>query len=109
MKLRATYFLATVILLVAVTTASAQLNIAASKALLQRIVPSHAAEFVIESLPQQNSKDVFEIESRNNKIELRGNDGVAVASALYFYLNEYCHAQITWNGTNLNLPKILPV
>jgi len=109
MKLRATYFLATVILLVAVTTASAQLNIAASKALLQRIVPDHAMQFSIESLSQQNSKDVFEIESRNNKIVLRGNDGVAVASALYFYLNEYCHAQITWNGTNLNLPKILPV
>ncbi|MGG9963214.1 alpha-N-acetylglucosaminidase [Ferruginibacter sp. SUN106] len=86
----------------------AQLNIAASKSLLQRTVPDHAAQFVIESLPQQNSKDVFEIESRNNKIVLRGNDGVAIASALYFYLNEYCHAQITWNGTNLNLPKTLP-
>ena len=89
--------------------AAAQLNIAAAKALLQRTVPKHAAQFVIESLPAQNNKDVFEIESRNNKIVLRGNNGVAVASALYFYLNEYCHAQITWNGSNLNLPKTLPV
>ena len=86
----------------------AQLNIVASKALLQRIVPNHAAQFVVEGLSRQNNKDVFEIESRSNKIVLRGNNGVAVASALYFYLNEYCHAQITWNGTNLNLPKTLP-
>jgi alpha-N-acetylglucosaminidase len=39
---------------------------------------------------------------------LRGTTGVAVASALYFYLNEFCHAQITWNGINLKLPAVLP-
>jgi alpha-N-acetylglucosaminidase len=99
----------TVIVLLIANTVNAQLDIAASKALLQRTVLNHAVQFLIEPLPQQNNKDVFEIESRNNKIILRGNDGVAVASALYFYLNEYCHAQITWNGSNLNLPKILPV
>ena len=87
----------------------AQLNIEASRALLKRTIPNHAAQFLIESIPQQNGKDVFEIETRNGKIALRGNNGVAVASALYFYLDEYCHAQITWNGTHLNLPKILPL
>ena len=85
-----------------------QLNIAASKALLQRIVPNHASQFVIEATQPNGGKDVFEIESRNNKIVLKGNNGVAIASALYHYLDNYCHAQITWNGTNLNLPKVLP-
>jgi len=102
------YFFRTIFLLLVSNAANAQLNLAASKALLQRTVPNHAKQFVIEPLQQQNSKDVFEIETRNNKIVLRGNDGVAVASALYFYLNEYCHAQITWNGSNVHLPKILP-
>ena len=88
---------------------TAQADIAASKALLQRTVPNQAAQFLIEPMLQQNNKDVFEIESRNNKIVLRGNNGVAIASALYYYLNVYCHAQITWNGVNVNLPKILPV
>ena len=86
----------------------AQLNVQASYALIKRIIPQQAASFIIEPLQQQNGKDVFEIESQNNKIILRGNNGVAVASALYYYLNEYCHCQITWNGTNLNLPKQLP-
>jgi alpha-N-acetylglucosaminidase len=27
---------------------------------------------------------------------------------LYYYLNEFCHAQITWSGTNLKLPAVLP-
>lgn len=86
----------------------AQLNVAASKTLLQRIVPAHASQFSIEQIKSTNGKDVFEIESRNNKIALKGNNGIAIASALYYYLNNYCHAQITWNGTNLKLPKILP-
>jgi alpha-N-acetylglucosaminidase len=108
MKLRDRFIIGTAILLLTANFINAQLDIAASKALLQRTIPKHASLFLIESLPQQNNKDVFEIESRKNKIILRGNNGVAIASALYFYLNEYCHAQITWNGTNLHLPTILP-
>jgi alpha-N-acetylglucosaminidase len=85
----------------------AQLNIQASKALLQRVVPRHASQFSIEPLKAVN-KDTFEIASKNNTIVLKGNTGVAIASALYYYLDHYCHAQITWNGTNLSLPAVLP-
>jgi alpha-N-acetylglucosaminidase len=101
------YFLISALALVTTAT-NAQLNIAASNTLLQRIVPAHAFQFTIEPLKNVSDKDVFEIENLNHKIVLRGNNGVAVASALYYYLKEYCHAQITWNGTNLNLPKTLP-
>lgn len=86
----------------------AQIDVPASKALLKRVIPNHTSQFVIENMKSNEGKDVFEIETRNNKIVLRGNTGVAVASALYFYLNEFCHAQITWNGTNLKLPQTLP-
>lgn len=78
-----------------------------SKALLERVVPKHAAQFSIELLPAADSS-AFEIESRGKKIVLRGSNGVAIASALYHYLQEYCHCQITWNGTNLSLPARLP-
>ena len=79
----------------------------ASYALIHRILPDHATSFIIESLPSA-AKDSFELESRGNKIILRGNNGVAVASALYYYLKNFCHCQITWNGTNLRLPTPLP-
>jgi alpha-N-acetylglucosaminidase len=88
--------------------AYAQLNTSTSKALLQRIVPKHASQFTIEAIQSATGKDYFEIESRNKKIVLLGTSGVAIASALYHYLNEVCHAQITWNGENLKLPAILP-
>src|SRR5574338_985340 len=83
-------------------TTYAQFDIA-SKTLLQRVVPAHASQFNIEPIKPINNKDVFEIESHNNKIVLRGNNGVAIASALYYYLNRFCYAQITWNGINMKL------
>ena len=85
-----------------------QLSLKASQALIRRIVPRQASQFAIQQIPAEKNRDVFEIETKNNQIILRGNNGVSVASALYYYLNEYCHAQITWNGTNLRLPARLP-
>ncbi|GAT64015.1 alpha-N-acetylglucosaminidase [Paludibacter jiangxiensis] len=87
---------------------AAGLSVDASRALIKRIVPAHADKFIVEPLTDNNGKDGFELSSRGNKIVLAGNDGVAVASALYYYLNEYCHCQITWNGVNMNLPAQLP-
>jgi len=91
-----------------VVSADAQVNKEASYALVKRVIPQRAASFVVEEL-RTNGKDAFEIESRGGKIILRGNNGVAVASALYYYLNQYCHCQVTWNGVNLKMPKKLPV
>lgn len=53
-------------------------------------------------------KIVLKLNSKGNKIILRGNNGVSVASALYHYLKYYCNAHISWNGDNLNLPSRLP-
>ncbi|MET1056992.1 MAG: alpha-N-acetylglucosaminidase, partial [Pedobacter sp.] len=87
----------------------AQFKTATSYALIKRVIPARASSFIVEELPAAAAKDVFEVESSKGKIILRGNNGVAVASALYHYLTEYAHCQITWNGTNLNIPAVLPV
>ncbi|WP_442588152.1 alpha-N-acetylglucosaminidase [Pedobacter sp. AW31-3R] len=87
----------------------AQDQVASSYALIKRVIPARASSFIVEELPSTEPQDVFEVESSKGKIVLRGNNGVAVASALYHYLTEYAHCQITWNGTNLNIPKVLPL
>lgn len=84
-----------------------QLDKKSAEDLIKRIVPQYARNFLVEPLPS-TSADVFEIESKGNNIVLRGNNGVSVASALYYYIKEYANGQITWNGTNLNLPDPLP-
>lgn len=95
--------------LLATLKASGQVNQAESYALISRVIPKQSTHFKIEEIPAVNGKDVFEVESVKSKIVLRGNNGVAIASALYHYLTVYCHCQITWNGTNLNLPVHLPL
>ncbi|WP_344979945.1 alpha-N-acetylglucosaminidase [Compostibacter hankyongensis] len=86
----------------------AGLNEDAAKALIRRVVPEAADRFEVAEIPQENGKDVFEVESSGGRIILRGSSGVSVASALHYYLKEYCHCSITWNGTNLQLPDPLP-
>ena len=83
---------------------------AAARVLVGRVLPATAADQIIcRSIPRENSKDVFEIESSGGKIVLRGNNGVSIASALNWYLKYFCHCQVSWCGDQLNLPKPLPV
>lgn len=63
----------------------AQVNKPASFAFIERSIPGKATSFLIEELPQQQGKDVFEIDNKNGKIVLRGNNGIAIASALNYY------------------------
>ena len=58
----------------------------AASSLIQRVVPSRAGEFVVEQIPGEAGHDVFEVESRGARVVLRGSSGVAVASALNWYL-----------------------
>lgn len=82
----------------------------AVQGLIQRIIPDHADQFIIEFIAKgDDDKDIFEIESKEGRIILRGNNGVSVASALNYYLKNYTHSSITWNGTNLNLTGPLPL
>ena len=88
---------------------NAQVDQKASIAFIERIIPGKSSSFIIEAIPQQNGKDVFELDSRDGKIVLRGNNGLSIASALNYYLKNYCFCDIGWNGTNLKLPATLPM
>jgi alpha-N-acetylglucosaminidase len=82
---------------------------AAARALIHRLLPAQADRFAVETIPADNGHDVFEIETRGKKVVLRGNNGVAIASALNQYLKEFCHCDISWDcGDQLNVPKPLP-
>ena len=77
--------------------------------LIKRIVPTVAEHFVVEFIQKEGEKDVYEVESKGDKIILRGNNGVSVASALNHYLKYYTNSSITWNGSNINVAYPLPV
>ncbi|MFA5262773.1 MAG: alpha-N-acetylglucosaminidase [Opitutaceae bacterium] len=81
-----------------------------ARSLAQRTVPALASELEFELIPSAEGSDVFEIESLGGKIVLRGNNGVAMASALNRYLEEFGHCDISWGcGNQLVLPNPAPV
>ncbi|MCY3022435.1 MAG: alpha-N-acetylglucosaminidase C-terminal domain-containing protein [Planctomycetota bacterium] len=81
----------------------------AARGLIQRLVPEKAALFVLESIPQENGRDVFEIESRDGKVVIRGSSGVSIASGWNWYLKYYCRCHVSLWGNQLRLPDPLPV
>lgn len=88
----------------------------AIKGLVGRILgKEYIDKFMYEVIPDSNGYDVFQVDNINatNKPVLRGNNGVALASALNYYLKYYCSCSISWgrNGTGdqLKLPTHLPL
>jgi alpha-N-acetylglucosaminidase len=81
----------------------------AARRLVQRFVGNRADQFVFEAIPQEDSRDVFELESRDGKMVVRGSTGVAMASGWNWYLKHYCHCHVSLWGNNLALPNPLPV
>ena len=80
----------------------------AATALVHRIIPGKSSRFVCETMPPEGGRDVFEIESREGKVVLRGNNGGSVGSALNWYLKYYCHRDVSGCAGQLELPDPLP-
>ncbi len=83
-------------------------ELTASAAFLRRVLGDKAKDFSVSIIPPADTSDVFELESRKGRIILKGNNTVSIAGALKYYLTNYAHCQITWNGSNLKLPAVLP-
>jgi alpha-N-acetylglucosaminidase len=89
--------------------AAAADELAAAKALIARVVPGQAASFVVERIPSAAGRDVFEIESRGGRIVLRGSSGVAIASALNRYLEEFAGVNVSNPLTPIHLRRVVHV
>lgn len=90
------------------TALHAELDREAARGLLERVLPGHHAQFEIAELETGDGRDAYEIANGEGTIILRGTNGVAIGSALYRYLRDYTGSDISWNGTNLDLPDTLP-
>jgi alpha-N-acetylglucosaminidase len=68
-----------------------------SEALIQRVLSGKANSFVIEQIPSENGKDVFEIgTAENGKILLCGNSELSVAMAFNLYLRDIAKVSYDW-------------
>jgi len=87
---------------------AADADIEAARALLGRILPAAGDAFQFEKIAADEGRDVFELESKDLRIVVRGNNGVAMATGLNWYLKHYAHCHVSWYGNQLNLPAPLP-
>jgi alpha-N-acetylglucosaminidase len=81
---------------------------ASARALAARVLPGRAGSFAFERIEPEEGRDVFEVESRGDRIVIRGPSAVAMASGLNWYLKTVCHCQVSVNGDQLALPAMLP-
>jgi alpha-N-acetylglucosaminidase len=95
---------------IAVQEARADSPIGAASSLIQRVLPVRASAFTCEAIPPAGGKDVFEIESRDGKIVLRGNNGVSLAMAFNWYLRYVALISFDWQASGpLTLAGELPM
>lgn len=74
--------------------------------LLERIDKGASRKFVIERL--KGEKDFFELDQKGNKVVVRGNNYVSIATGINWYLKYYAGVNLSWNGMQADLPEVLP-
>lgn len=83
-------------------------NLKAIRSLLHRLAPSVADRFDFEELAGEK-KDVFELQTVDNRIVIRGNSANSMAVGLNHYLKYYCNTSVSWYLADpVQLPAILP-
>lgn len=74
--------------------------------LLERIDKGASRKFIIEQV--KSLTDFFELDQKGDKVVIRGNNPVSIATGLNWYLKYYAGIQLSWNGMTAKLPATLP-
>ena len=78
------------------------------RALIHKYLPLYEQRIVLEDIPASNGQDVFELQTRDGNLVLRGNSGVAMAAGFNWYLKYYCLMHVSCCGQQLIPPAKLP-
>ena len=74
--------------------------------LLERIDKGASRKFVIEQV--KSPVDFFELDQKGDKVVIRGNNYVSIATGVNWYLKYYAGIHLSWNGMTAQLPAVLP-
>lgn len=74
--------------------------------LLERIDKGASKKFIIEV--KENTSDFFELDQKGDKVVVRGNTYVNIATGINWYLKYYAGVHLSWNGMQAKLPQVLP-
>ena len=74
--------------------------------LLERIDPGASKKFIIQV--KKGQSDFFELDQKGDKVVIRGNNYVNIATGLNWDLKYYAGIHLSWNGMTAKLPESLP-
>lgn len=92
--------------------AASLIPIRETRNLIERVTGKGSSDnFIVETIPadEETEMDVYEVDYADGKVILRGNNGVALATAYNYYLKYYAYLDFPYVGeSNLVLPQELP-
>ena len=74
--------------------------------LLERIDKGASAKFKTQLV--KSDKDFFELDQQGQKVVVRGNTWVNIASGINWYLKYHAGIHLSWNQMQAKLPAVLP-
>jgi alpha-N-acetylglucosaminidase len=74
--------------------------------LLERIDSGASKKFIIQV--KKGQSDFFELDQKGDKVVIRGNNYVNIATGLNWYLKYYAGIHLSWNSMTAELPESLP-
>ena len=78
--------------------------------LIERILPGHAKDFIVQTIPAPAGENVFAVGSQAGKIILRGDTTLSQAVALNWYLKHDAFIDVSWYVDDaVIVPAKLPV
>ena len=82
----------------------------AVRRLTERIAPGHGRDFIIETIAAPAGENIFEVEARDGKIVLRGDNPLSQAVAFNWYLKHDAFVDVSWYADDaVKVPDKLPL
>ena len=75
------------------------------KGMLERIDKGASNKFVVELHKSPN--DFFELDRKGDKVVIRGNTYINIATGINWYLKYHAGIHLSWNGMYASLPDVL--
>jgi len=74
--------------------------------LLERIDKGASKKIIVQQ--EKSDVDFFELDQKGDKVVVRGNNYVSIATGINWYLKYYAGIHLSWNGMTADLPEVLP-
>ncbi|MFE0174933.1 alpha-N-acetylglucosaminidase [Streptomyces sp. NPDC059002] len=74
----------------------------------RRLLPRHWDQLTFRTIPRTGQRDAFRVTGRTGRITVAGTGPATQLAGLRHYLKHTAHANITWAGSQTDLPDRLP-